>query len=147
MTPDWNAFTPWSSLAGGMLIGLAASMLILGIGRVAGISGIVGGLLSPTRGDFWWRLVFVAGLLASALLWRAFGPVQDIRIETGVPLILAAGLLVGYGSRLGAGCTSGHGVCGIARFSPRSAVATAVFMMAGFVGAGAIRPMLAGHLG
>jgi uncharacterized membrane protein YedE/YeeE len=147
MTPDWNAFEPWSSLAGGMLIGLSASMLILGIGRVAGISGIVGGLLSPTRGDFRWRVLFVVGLLASALLWRAFGSVLDIRIEAGMPLILTAGLLVGYGSRLGSGCTSGHGVCGIARLSPRSAFATAVFMTAGFVGAGAIRPMLAGHLG
>lgn len=142
MTPDWASFTPYGSLAGGMLIGLAASLLVLGIGRVAGISGIVGGLLDTGRGDRSWRLLFVAGLVLAPFAWRAVGTLPEMRVETSLPLVLIAGLLVGYGTRLGSGCTSGHGVCGIARRSTRSIVATGIFMTAGFIATGALRPML-----
>lgn len=147
MTPDWASFTPFSSVGGGVLIGLAASSLVLGIGRVAGISGIVGGLLGAGPGDRYWRLVFIGGLLFAPFLWRALGPLPNMHVESGIPLVLIAGLLVGYGSRLGSGCTSGHGVCGIARMSPRSIVATGVFMAAGFIATAALRPLLANPLG
>lgn len=131
MTVDWNSFTPWTSAAGGLLIGAAAAALLLLNGRIAGISGIVGGLLrSPDRA---WRLAFIAGLLLAPELWRLFAALPPATISDSPVLLVAAGLLVGFGSRLGSGCTSGHGVCGIARLSPRSLVATAVFMVVGFV--------------
>ena len=145
MNTDWSAFTPYTALGGGMIIGLAASLLMLGIGRVAGISGIVGGLLGPSRGDVQWRLLFIAGLLVSPLVWRAFGSLPDMQVDTGLPLIVVAGMLVGYGTRLGSGCTSGHGVCGMARLSTRSLVATIMFMLAGFIAASVLRPMLEGR--
>jgi len=129
MTIDWTHFTPWSSLAGGVLIGLAAAMLVLLNGRIAGISGIVGGLVAARRGDTAWRVAFVLGLFAAPLvmLLHATAP----RIEAGPGTLVVAGLLVGLGTSYGSGCTSGHGVCGISRLSPRSLVATAAFMAAG----------------
>jgi hypothetical protein len=131
MTIDWTHFTPWASLAGGILIGIAAAMLVLLNGRVAGISGIVGGLLTPRRGEIAWRLAFVAGLFAAPLLMLAFGQAVMPRIDAGFGMLAAAGLLVGIGTSYGSGCTSGHGVCGLSRLSPRSLVATAAFMATG----------------
>lgn len=124
-------FTPVSALVGGALIGMSAALLLLLNGRIAGISGIVGGLLGPTRGDTGWRLAFLAGLFAAPLLYTLFGgSLPPISISASIPLLIMAGLLVGFGSRLGGGCTSGHGVCGIGRGSPRSLAATLVFMIA-----------------
>lgn len=127
-------FTPVSALVGGALIGLGAAMLLLLNGRIAGVSGIVGSLLKPARGEWPWRLAFVAGLVAGPLLVQLFsGARLAITIDADLPLLLAGGLLVGFGTSLGSGCTSGHGVCGIARLSPRSLMATAVFMVGGAV--------------
>lgn len=131
MTIDWTHFTPWASLAGGALIGIAAAMLVLLNGRIAGISGIVGGLLTPRRGEIAWRLAFVAGLLAAPLLVTVSGQTPMPRIDAGFGMLVAAGLLVGIGTSYGSGCTSGHGVCGLSRLSPRSLAATAAFMLAG----------------
>lgn len=133
MTLDWTYFTPWTSLAGGILIGIAAAMLVLLNGRVAGISGIVGGLLSPRRGEIAWRLAFVAGLFAAPLLVGVLGQNPVPRIDAGFGTLVIAGLLVGVGTSYGSGCTSGHGVCGLSRLSPRSLVATGAFMLAGIV--------------
>jgi uncharacterized protein len=132
MSIDWNAFTPWASLAGGVLIGIAVAMLVLLNGRVAGISGIVGGLLRPVRGDTAWRVAFVLGLLSAPLAYALFAPWPAPRIDASFALLVLAGLLVGIGTRYGGGCTSGHGVCGVSRLSPRSLVATLAFMAAGF---------------
>ena len=133
MTIDWLHFTPWTSLAGGMLIGLGAALLILLGGRIAGISGILGGLLRPGRGDTAWRLLFLAGIvLAPAILTRLVA-FPAARIDADGATLVLAGLLVGIGTRYGAGCTSGHGVCGVARLSPRSLVATAAFVAGGFL--------------
>jgi len=123
---DWAHFSPWSSLAGGVLIGIAAAMLVLLNGRIAGISGIVGGLFTPRATDVAWRIAFVLGLLAAPILMKA-----TPRIEAGFGTLILAGLLVGLGTSYGSGCTSGHGVCGVSRLSPRSLVATAAFMLAG----------------
>jgi len=125
-------FTPWSSLLGGVLIGTAASLLLVANGRIAGISGIVGGLL---RGgpEISWRALFVAGLLAGGLVLQAVAPLTIGPAVVGLPVLVVAGLLVGFGTQLGSGCTSGHGVCGVGRLSPRSLVATATFMLAGAV--------------
>ena len=135
MQMDWSHFTPWSSLAGGVLTGLSASAMVVLLGRVTGISGIVGRLLqAPTWRDqsqWAWRLAFVAGLVAAPLLWRWFAPLPPMQMPTSVPWVVVAGLLVGFGTRLGSGCTSGHGVCGISRLSGRSMVATVIFMAAG----------------
>ena len=132
MTIDWMHFTPWASLAGGLLIGLAAAALIILNGRVLGVSSILGGLVRPGGGDFSWRLAFLAGLLLAPSLWAlALAPVAP-RFEGGVTLLVAAGLLVGWGTRHGSGCTSGHGVCGLSRLSLRSLVATLAFMGMGF---------------
>jgi uncharacterized membrane protein YedE/YeeE len=145
MTMDWPHFTPWSALAGGALIGLAAALLLLGSGRVAGISGIVGGLLRrPATGDTAWRLAFVAGLLAAPLGWALVARWPVPRIDANLPTLVVAGLLVGLGTRYGAGCTSGHGVCGLARLSPRSLVATLAFMAAGFGTVFVMRHLLGG---
>ena len=133
MNLDWNAFTPGAALAGGLLIGLAAALFVLFNGRIAGISGIVGGLLRPRRDELGWRLAFVAGLLTSPLLYGLVASVPAPRIDAGGGALLLAGLLVGVGSRYASGCTSGHGVCGLSRLSPRSLVATLTFMGAGFV--------------
>ena len=143
MTIDWNAFTPWSALAGGALIGLAAALLVLLNGRVAGISSIVGGLIVPARGDRSWRLAFVAGLVATPVLYGLVAASPTTSINTGWPALVAAGLLVGLGTRLGGGCTSGHGVCGLSRLSVRSLVATLCFMGAGFATVFVLRHVLA----
>ena len=131
MQIDWNSFTPWSALAGGALIGLAASLFALMAGRIAGVSGIAGGLVRPARGDIAWRVAFVAGLVFAPLLYTIAVAAPVVRIEASMPLLVAGGLLVGWGSRYGSGCTSGHGVCGVSRLSQRSIVATAAFMAAG----------------
>jgi uncharacterized membrane protein YedE/YeeE len=128
---DWAHFTPWSSLAGGLLIGLAASTLVLFNGRIAGISGIAGGLLAPQRADMAWRVAFLLGLLLAPVAFRLFGRLPFPRIDAGFGTLLIAGLLVGIGTSYGSGCTSGHGVCGLSRLSPRSLVATIAFMAAG----------------
>lgn len=133
MTIDWTNFTPWSSLAGGVLIGLATAMFLLLNGRIAGISGILGGLLQPTKGDIGWRVAFMAGLIFSPIAFSAAAPLPEVEINTGAASLIMAGLLVGIGTRYGSGCTSGHGVCGLSRLSPRSMVATALFILAGFV--------------
>ncbi len=123
-------FTPVSGLIGGLLIGLAATMLLLLNGRLSGISGIVGGLLAPKSSDAGWRVVFVAGLLLGALIYMlATGGALAVTMQASLPVLVVAGLLVGFGTRLGSGCTSGHGVCGIARLSRRSIVATSVFFV------------------
>ena len=132
MTIDWNAFTPWHAVAGGVAIGLATAIFVLFNGRIAGISGILGSLLVPRRGDIGWRLAFVIGLLGSPLVYAAFAALPRPQIDAGYGTLVAAGLLVGIGTRYGSGCTSGHGVCGISRLSPRSLAATAAFMLAGF---------------
>jgi uncharacterized membrane protein YedE/YeeE len=132
MTLDWNAFTPWASLAGGALIGLAAALFVLANGRIAGVSGVMGGLLSPRRGDTAWRLAFVLGLVGAPLFYALVTALPVPRIDAGTGALVAAGLLVGVGTRVGSGCTSGHGVCGLSRLSPRSLVATLLFMGAGF---------------
>jgi uncharacterized membrane protein YedE/YeeE len=132
MTLDLNAFTPLSALAGGVLIGLAAAMFVLLNGRIAGISGIVGGLLRPKAGDMSWRLAFVIGLMAAPLTYSLFAALPESRIDAGDTVLVVAGLLVGVSTRYGAGCTSGHGVCGLSRLSARSLVATLLFMAAGF---------------
>ncbi|MBW8758150.1 MAG: YeeE/YedE family protein [Burkholderiales bacterium] len=144
MTIAWTSFTPWLSLAGGLLIGVAAAMLILFNGRIAGISGIVGGLLRPARGDVDWRLAFVVGLLAAPLAWRAFAAAPALHVAASTPVLVAAGLLVGLGTRLGSGCTSGHGVCGMSRGALRSVAATATFMAAGFAVVFVVRHLLGG---
>jgi len=133
MQIDWQAFTPIAALAGGILIGAAALMLAVLAGRVAGISGILGGLLRPAKGDSAWRVAFVAGLVASPLLYSAFATLPVIRVDSSTGMLVLAGLLVGWGTRFGSGCTSGHGVCGLARRSPRSLAATAAFMATGFL--------------
>ena len=133
MMVDWAHFTPWSSLAGGMLIGLAAAILLLSNGRIAGISGILGGLFEWPRGDLAWRVAFLAGLVGAPLAYGLFAALPSVRVDAGTVTLLVAGLLVGVGTRYGAGCTSGHGVCGLSRRSPRSLVATLAFMAAGFI--------------
>lgn len=133
MTIDWTNFTPWSSLAGGVLIGLATAMFLLLNGRIAGISGILGGLLRPIKGDIGWRVAFVAGLIFSPVPYSVVASLPAVQIDTNAASLIMAGLLVGIGTRYGSGCTSGHGVCGLSRLSPRSMVATAMFMLAGFV--------------
>lgn len=143
MTPDWNHFTPWASLAGGLLLGAAAALLILLRGRVLGISGILGGALRAPRGDRGWRLAFIAGLLLAPALWALFAAPVTPRFPAGPVLLVVAGLLVGWGTRHGSGCTSGHGVCGLARLSPRSLAATLAFMASGFATVYLVRHLLA----
>ena len=130
---DWAHFTPWSALAGGLLIGLATAMFLLFNGRIAGISGILGGLLRPMAGDIGWRIAFVSGLLGAPLVYALVAPLPAVRVDADMATLVIAGLLVGAGTRYGSGCTSGHGVCGLSRLSPRSMVATASFMLAGVV--------------
>ena len=133
MSIDWSAFTPWSSLAGGVLIGIATAMFVLLNGRIAGISSVLGGLLTPVKGDVAWRLAFVFGLVGAPLVFLLFNDVPSPRIDAGYAALIAAGLLVGVGTRYGSGCTSGHSVSGLSRLSPRSFAATAAFMGAGFL--------------
>lgn len=133
MQLDALHFTPWLSLAGGVLIGLAAAWLVAFNGRIAGISGIVGGLFTAGSGERDWRVAFVAGLIAAPLAMRVAGTGLTPQVDASWPELLAAGLLVGIGTRYAGGCTSGHGVCGMSRGALRSVVATATFMIAGFV--------------
>lgn len=143
MQIDWPNFTPWMSLAGGLMVGVAAALLINLNGRVLGASGILGGLIPP-RGDAAWRLSFVAGLLIAPLAFGLFKIGQAPVFNTGLTTIAVAGLLVGFGTRMGTGCTSGHGVCGIARLSMRSISATMVFMIAGMLTVFAVRHLAGG---
>ncbi|ODP34267.1 YeeE/YedE family protein [Pandoraea sp. ISTKB] len=142
MTLDTLHFTPWASLAGGVLVGLAAVWLMLSSGRIAGISGIVGGLLRPRAGDVGWRVAFIVGLMAAPWVYRAVAVVPEAQIDASTAMLLGAGLLVGFGTRLGSGCTSGHGVCGLSRLSWRSLVATLCFMAAGFLTVYVVRHLL-----
>lgn len=143
MTIDWMHFTPWHALAGGLLIGLAAAVFILFNGKIAGISGILGGLLRPVKGDVFWRIAFLLGLMAAPLLYALFLPLPEATIEASNVTLVVAGLLVGLGTRYGAGCTSGHGVCGLSRLSLRSLVATLAFMAAGFLTVYIMRHLIA----
>lgn len=136
MTLDWNHFTPWLSLAGGALIGIASAVFILVNGRILGVSGIIGGLIGPTSRDAGWRIAFLLGMLAapaSLALLAPAGLLAPPRFDAGFGTVIVAGILVGFGTQYGSGCTSGHGVCGLSRLSPRSIVATLAFMAAGFV--------------
>ena len=142
MNIDWNAFTPWSALAGGALIGIATAMFVLLNGRIAGISGILAGLLQPAKGDAAWRLAFILGLIGAPAAYLLADPFPAPRIDAGWGSLVVAGLLVGIGTRYGSGCTSGHGVCGLSRLSPRSLTATAAFMAAGFVTVFIVRHVL-----
>ncbi|MFG3694006.1 YeeE/YedE family protein [Stutzerimonas stutzeri] len=144
MMIDWVHFTPWSALGGGVLIGAAASLFVLLNGRIAGISGLLPSVLEPAAEGRGEKLLFLLGLLMAPLLWGLFGALPAIEFQSGWVGLLVAGLLVGVGTRYGAGCTSGHGVCGIARLSPRSFVATLVFMAAGFATVFLLRHLLAG---
>ena len=128
---DWQAFTP-ISLVGGLMLGVATAILLLGIGRIAGISGIVSSVLKPKNIEMW-QVLFIAGLIVSPLLYRLVKPLPVLDISTSIPLLIAAGLLVGFGTRLGSGCTSGHGICGNARLSPRSMTATVTLMLFGIL--------------
>ncbi len=132
MSIDWNAYTPGSALAGGVLIGVAAAMFALLNGRIAGISGIVGGLLERAKGDVASRVAFVLGMVGAPMVYMLFAAVPKPQIDAEFGALIAAGLLVGIGTRYGSGCTSGHGVCGLSRLSLRSLAATLVFMGAGF---------------
>jgi uncharacterized protein len=140
-------FTPVASLIGGAMIGLGASLLLLGDGRIAGISGIVGGLLSPAAGDTGWRVLFVAGLAVGGFGLRVVAPaLVRMDLDRSAGTLVASGLLVGFGTVLGNGCTSGHGVCGLSRGSPRSLVATLTFMATGFLMAWLIGHALGGRV-
>ena len=142
MTIDWISFTPWPALAGGVLIGAAASLFVLLNGRIAGISGLLASLLergAEGRGE---KLLFLLGVLVAPLLWMLFGTLPALEFQSGWLGLLVAGLLVGVGTRYGAGCTSGHGVCGISRLSARSVVATLSFMAAGFATVFVLRHLL-----
>ena len=147
MTIDWNHFTPWTSLAGGLLIGLATLLLVLGNGRIAGIAGMVGGALQallsgqrvPRNAGRW---LFLAGLVAAPWVWRLFAPLPTTRVDVGWLAIIVAGLLVGVGVRMGNGCTSGHGVCGLSRLSLRSLANVLAFMGAGVVTVTVLRQFL-----
>jgi uncharacterized membrane protein YedE/YeeE len=135
MNIDWAHFTPFASLTGGVILGIASAIFILVNGRILGISGILGGLMPPKLGDTFWRISFLLGLLVAPTVFHAVVPAQYItapRIDATDMMVVIAGLLVGIGTRYASGCTSGHGVCGLSRLSPRSLVATLSFMGAGF---------------
>lgn len=133
MMIDFLHFKPWPAFAGGLLIGVAAAVLILLNGRIAGISGIIGGLFRPNKGDLTWRLAFIGGLILAPVVFGIFYASPEIQIDASWTILAIAGLLVGVGTRYASGCTSGHGVCGISRLSPRSIAATLIFMAAGFL--------------
>ncbi|WP_394847026.1 YeeE/YedE family protein [Pendulispora brunnea] len=137
-------FTPWSAMLGGVLIGLSASMLLLLTGRIAGISGIVGGLLRPMSGEAVWRAWFLAGLIAGGLALSVLHPASLGATPVPIGLAIAGGLFVGFGTRLGHGCTSGHGVCGLSRLSVRSLVATFTFMATGALSTYIVRHIVYG---
>lgn len=141
---DGNNFTPLAALAGGALIGISAALFILLNGRIAGITGIIGGLFKPTKGDVAWRIAFTLGLVFAPIVWLLFDKLPEITIDADYDLLVIAGLIVGFGARLGSGCTSGHGVCGISRLSPRSIIATLAFMGTGFLTVFVARHLLGG---
>lgn len=132
MTLDWQSFTPASSLLGGAIIGVSVVAFALLLGRVAGVSGILGGLFASPRGERAWRAAFLVGLILASSVYSLMAPLPPVEVAASYPTLIAAGLLVGFGTRLGSGCTSGHGICGIARFSPRSLVATTTFIAFAF---------------
>lgn len=144
MNVDWLNFTPWSSLAGGALIGLAASLFVVANGRIAGISGLLGSLLQRGSEGVSEKALFLLGLLIAPLLWGLFATLPQIEFQAGGLGLSVAGVLVGIGTRYGSGCTSGHGVCGISRLSPRSMVATVCFMCSGFATVFVLRHLLEG---
>ena len=135
MNIDWLNFTPSAALSGGVLLGIASAAFVLLNGRILGISGILGGLLVPRRGDVTWRIFFLAGMLCAPTILSLLWPQRIVtpRIDADYITIIAAGILVGLGTRYGSGCTSGHGVCGLSRLSPRSLVATLAFMASGAI--------------
>lgn len=142
----WEQFTPFTAISGGLLIGLASVLLMAGIGRIAGVTGILAGiftgLFQANKSEWSWRLAFILGLAISPFLYSLFAELPAIDMQLDWSAILFAGLIVGFGTRLGSGCTSGHGVCGISRLSPRSIIATIVFMAAGFATVSLIRHIL-----
>jgi len=145
MNIEWEHFTPWASLSGGLMLGVASALFILLNGRILGISGILGGLMPPKVGDTLWRVAFLLGLFAAPLVFQALAPegfAAAPRIEASVFSVVGAGLLVGIGTRYASGCTSGHGVCGLSRMSPRSMVATLSFMGAGFASVYVLRHLI-----
>jgi len=144
MTIDWINFTPWAALAGGVLIGAAARLFVLLNGRIAGISGLLASLLETGGEGRSEKLLFLLGILLAPLLWMLFGTLPAMEFQSGWIGLLVAGMLVGVGTRYGSGCTSGHGVCGISRLSPRSIVATVAFMVAGFATVYVLRHLLGG---
>ncbi|WP_031405238.1 YeeE/YedE family protein [Thiomonas sp. FB-Cd] len=133
---DWLQFTPGTAIAGGALIGLASGALALGAGKIAGISGILGSTLNDLAQrarPAGWRVAFLGGIVAASFIWVLFAPVPGAHYGESWPIITIAGLLVGFGTRMGSGCASGHGVCGLSRLSARSAAAVGTFMAAGIV--------------
>jgi len=142
MSIDWINFTPWTSLAGGALIGLAISLFVLANGRIAGISGLLGSVMHFDSEGWSEKALFLLGLLLAPMIWGMLTVLPEIEIKAEWPALIIAGLLVGVGTRYGSGCTSGHGVCGISRLSPRSIVATVCFMTAGFATVYVIRHVL-----
>ena len=143
MTIDWASFTPWRALEGGILVGVAAALFVLLNGRIAGISGVLGGLVVPKKGDIARRSAFLVGLTAAPLVYTLFAVLPTPHIDAGTNALALAGLLVGIGTRYGSGCTSGHGVCGVSRLSPRSLVATLAFMGSGFATVFVLRHLMA----
>lgn len=142
MSIDWLNFTPWSALSGGALIGLAASVFVLANGRITGISGLLGSVLQWGSDGWGEKALFLLGLLLAPLFWTLFAAFPMIQFQTGWVGLVLAGLLVGVGTRYGSGCTSGHGVCGISRLSPRSIAATLCFMSTGFATVYVVRHVL-----
>ncbi len=143
MLIDWNNFTPWSAISGGVMLGIASALFILLNGRIAGICGIQGGLYRPQRNDIGWRVAFIVGLILAPLAWATVNTLPNINIEASNSLLAISGLIVGISTRYGSGCTSGHGVCGISRLSPRSIIATLAFMGTGFLTVFIVRHVLA----
>ena len=143
MTLDWQSFTPASALLGGAIIGISVVAFALLLGRVAGVSGILGGLLVGPRGERAWRAAFLAGLVLASSAYSLVAPLPLIEVTASYPQLIAAGLLVGFGTRLGSGCTSGHGICGLARFSLRSLVATSTFIACAFATVFVVRHVIA----
>ena len=143
MTIDMIAFTPWTALTGGILIGLSAALLVRLNGRIAGVSGVLGGLLTPAQGDKAWRAAFLIGIVLAPLAYPLLASLPPVQIDAGYGTLVVSGLLVGMGTRYGGGCTSGHGVCGLSRLSPRSLLATLAFMGEGFLTVFVVRHLLA----
>ena len=139
---DWQNFTPFDAASGGVLIGVAVAILLFFNGRIAGISGILGGLFNFKKHDTAWRLAFLAGLVFSASIWRLVADLPAIQLDASLSTIFVAGILVGVGTSFASGCTSGHGVCGLSRISPRSLVATLIFMTTGMVTVFVVRHVL-----